>query len=44
MRKQVEHVCPECETVFEGITRAVYCSNRCKQRAKNRRNREKSPE
>lgn len=31
------HKCPECEVTFEAIKKAIYCSNRCRQRAKYRR-------
>jgi len=37
MRRIVSHTCPVCETEFEGLKRAVYCSEACKQRAKYQR-------
>lgn len=40
LRRRIDHTCPECETVFQGVVEAKFCSNRCRQRAKNRRIRE----
>ncbi len=37
MRKKVSHKCPVCGDAFEGIKKAVYCSNRCRQKAKYQR-------
>lgn len=36
-RRVIAHICLQCEAEFTGIVIAVYCSNRCRQRAKNRR-------
>ena len=37
LRKVVDHTCKECGEPFQGIKKAVYCSNRCRQRAKYKR-------
>ncbi len=33
-RKRVEKVCSSCNTVFQGVKIAKYCSNKCRQKAK----------
>jgi hypothetical protein len=33
-RKQLTKVCPSCNTVFQGVKIAKYCSNKCRQKAK----------
>jgi len=38
-RKKEKKVCPSCQEKFIGIKTAIYCSNKCRQRAKNARNR-----
>jgi predicted nucleic acid-binding Zn ribbon protein len=38
----VRHTCAVCGKVFNGIKKAVYCSNACRQKAKYRRNTAKS--
>jgi len=37
-RKKEKKVCPVCNEKFIGIKKAIYCSNRCRQSAKNARN------
>ena len=37
LRKRISHTCPECGEVFTAITKAIYCSNACRQRAKYKR-------
>jgi len=37
LRKQVHHTCPVDGIEFTGIKKAVYCSNRCRQKAKRSR-------
>ena len=39
-RNRTEHTCPECGRQFEGLERAVYCSNTCNQRALRRAKRQ----
>lgn len=34
MRRQVTHLCQQCQEPFTGIMQAKYCSNACRQRAK----------
>lgn len=36
-RRIVAHICAHCGLTFQGIKKAVYCSERCKQAAKYRR-------
>jgi len=33
-RKRIEKVCPSCNTTFQGVKIAKYCSNKCRQKAK----------
>ena len=37
LRRKVSHTCPVCGDAFLGIKKAVYCSNKCIQRAKRKR-------
>lgn len=43
MREIVDHNCPSCGGEFQGIKKAVYCSEACKQKAKYQRQKEKPP-
>jgi hypothetical protein len=38
LRRRSWHNCAVCKKRFSGIAKAVYCSNACKQKAKNQRN------
>ena len=40
-RVVAEHTCPECGETFRGLRIAKFCSNRCRQANKNRKNRDK---
>jgi len=42
-RKQYDKVCPSCNEHFNGIKIAVFCSNRCRQKAKYIRNKITTP-
>ena len=33
-RKVLVKICPICKTEFKGLKTAIYCSNKCKQKAK----------
>lgn len=37
LRKRSWHVCAVCEKRFSGISKAIYCSNACRQKAKHKR-------
>jgi len=37
MRQRVEKECPVCGGSFKAIKKAVYCSNKCRQKAKYQR-------
>jgi hypothetical protein len=37
-RKIETKICPICEEEFEGIKKAVFCSNKCRQKDKYQRN------
>ena len=37
MRRTTEHTCPVCGATFVALTRAKFCSNRCKQKDKYQR-------
>jgi hypothetical protein len=37
-RKIETKVCPVCQEEFEGIKKAVFCSNKCRQKDKYQRN------
>lgn len=37
LRRRIPHTCPICGQSFTAYTTAVYCSNRCRQAAKYRR-------
>jgi len=41
MRRIITHICPVCSNEFEGIVKAKFCSNKCKQKDKYRRLKEK---
>ena len=42
MRKIIDHVCPVCNETFRGITKAKFCSNRCRQKDKYQRSKAKA--
>lgn len=33
LRERRKHVCPQCDTEFQGLSIAVYCSATCRQAA-----------
>ena len=39
MRRKTAHTCPVCGATFVALTRAKFCSNRCKQKDKYERSR-----
>jgi len=43
LRRKTRHTCPICGASFLALTRALYCSNRCRQAAKYARNRAEKP-
>jgi predicted nucleic acid-binding Zn ribbon protein len=44
LRRHVAHTCAVCGKAFSGLSRARYCSNRCRQAAKYARQRSARPD